>query len=74
MSERYTRFTIGHGEETDCPQCGWPIDKGDRAVLIQSDALGAEYVACSKACHGRALRQHEQLEENEQRRAVAWEA
>lgn len=73
MSERYTRFTIGHGEETECPECAWPLDKGDKAVHIRSDELGCEYVACSMSCHESALRQARRLEADIMHNAVGCE-
>jgi hypothetical protein len=74
MSERYTRFTIGNGEETECPECAWPLDKGERAVLVRSDYLECEYVTCSKMCHKRAVEAVKLLDDDIMHNAVGCEA
>lgn len=37
---------IGHHEDTDCPECGFPLDEGDRAFLCDR----SELYFCSKYC------------------------
>jgi len=70
MSELYERFTIANNqEEFDCPTCGQPMYVGERAMLIKSDTLEAEYVSCSWSCHTVELRDHDQREHNTQRTA-----
>ena len=68
MSELYERFTIANNqEEFDCPTCGQPMYVGERAMLVVSDTLGAEYVTCSLSCHTVELRDHEREQDSERR-------
>ena len=59
---RFESYRIGHREEFQCPECGYPLDRGDRAVEDNED--GECY--CSRHCAKAAERRRQR------RRVTGW--
>ena len=52
-------WTVGPHEDTDCMQCGWPLDQGDKALWYESEVTSGP--VCCRTCG------------ETQRRTDAWE-
>lgn len=55
LSHPTTSFTVTGESEGDCDFCGWPLDSGDTAFLVECGERETSLVFCSRACNRKDL-------------------
>ncbi len=55
MKTKTYYYEVHHSEEFHCHVCGWPVDAGDRALMVECSTRGSTFPVCSRDCNKRDL-------------------